>query len=100
MMRERKAQQPQQPRMERDVGEALAGFIGEDYGSVKKSSAKKKKGGAKPQTNSKSKSKINSKTSRQSERSKSAVSSADKKPATGQSSKTSDKALQPPKPVN
>merc|ERR1719397_556141 len=100
MMRERKAQAPQQPKMERDVGEALAGFLGEDYDSSKKSTTKKKKGGAKQQTTSKSKSKTTSNTSRQSERSKLAVSSADKKPTTGQSSKTIGKVLQLPKPVN
>merc|ERR1719397_874096 len=100
MMRERKAQAPQQPKMERDVGEALAGFLGEDYDSSKKSTTKKKKGGAKQQTTSKSKSKTTFNTSRQSERSKLAVSSADKKPTTGQSSKTSGKVLQLPKPVN
>jgi len=100
MMRERKAQAPQQPRMERDVGEALAGFLGENYGSSKKSSTKKKKGGAKQQTTSKSTSKTTSMTSRQSERSKLAESSAAKKSATGQSAKPSNQGLQLPKPVN
>jgi len=98
MMREKKSQPPKQARMERNVADALTGFLGNSYSSAQKSSTKKKKREPKTQTTSKTTPKTTSKTSRESP--SYGLSLTAQKPATGPSTKSSDKAVRGGQLVN